>query len=152
MRKAVLLLINSVTLLAMIIIGLVFQRAEIYNETIYVEKIRITNIRIGNDYIPTYFDEAANLYRVLDEADPTKSFMLTFFEGLRLDLIYEVVPNTASFLEVSFFCDPNSTIAQIDAITGRVTFLDSGTETFTIRATDNSNVNARIRIRSRSPL
>jgi hypothetical protein len=151
MRKAVLLLINSVTLLAMIIIGLVFQRAEIYNETIYVEKIRITNIRIGNDYIPTYFDESANLYRLLDEADPTKTLVLTYLEGLRLDLIYDVVPNTASFPEVSFFCDPNSTIAQIDAITGRVTFLNSGTETFTIRATDNSNVNARIRIRSRSP-
>jgi hypothetical protein len=151
MRKAVLLLINSVTLLAMIIIGLVFQRAEIYNETIYVEKIRITNIRIGNDYIPTYFDESANLYRLLDEADPTKTLVLTYFEGLRLDLIYDVVPNTASFTDVSFFSDPNSPIAQIEPITGRVTFLDSGTETFTIRSTDNSNISARIRIRTRSP-
>ena len=64
MKKSIILIISTLSLIAIILIGLIFQRAEVYNVTIYVNEIVCTSIRIGDDYYETYYDETQNLYRI----------------------------------------------------------------------------------------
>jgi hypothetical protein len=149
MKKSVILIISTISLLAVILIGLLFQRAEIYNETIYVRDIVITSLRIGDDYLPTYYDEEAQLYRLSNENKPGTPLTLTYHEGLSLDIIYEVWPYDATRQAISFFTDPHSSVAQVDGETGRITFLTEGTETITLRSTDNSNRSSRLRVRAK---
>ncbi|MFA5235417.1 MAG: hypothetical protein WC399_00985 [Bacilli bacterium] len=149
MKKSVILIISTISLLAVILIGLLFQRAEIYNETIYVNDIVITSLRIGDEYFPTYFDEEDDLYRLYDENKPGTPLTLRYHDGLALDIIYEVWPFDATRQTISFYTDPHSSVAQVDGQTGRISFLSEGTETFTLRATDNSNRSSRLRIRAK---
>jgi hypothetical protein len=74
---------------------------------------------------------------------------LAYHDGLTLDVIYEVWPYDATRQTISFYTDPHSSVAQIDGKTGRISFLSEGTETFTLRATDNSNRSSRVRIRAK---
>ena len=151
MKKSVILIISTLSLIAIILIGLIFQRAEVYNVTIYVNEIVCTSIRIGDDYFETYYDETQNLYRIENNENPGVPLTLVYVPELTLDIIYEVVPYEASNQSVTFFTDPNSLIARVESETGRVLFLDEGTETFTVRANDNSNKSARIRLRAKIP-
>lgn len=151
MKKSVILIITTLSLVAIILIGLIFQRAEVYNVTVYVESIICSSIRIGDEYFPTYFDETQHLYRIENPDVPGSALTLPYIEELTLDIIYDVQPYESTNPSVTFFGDPSSLIAQVDGETGRVIFLDEGTETFTIRANDNSNVSARIRLRAKVP-
>jgi len=163
MKKSVILIISTLSLLAIILIGLIFQRAEVYNVTQYVTGIACTDVRIGDELYPCYFDDRGtedksdDLYRLFDPDNPptpdnpTASLPLEYVPELTMDIIYEVLPYDATNSSVSFFTDPSSTIARVDVVTGRVVFMEGGTETFTLRANDNSNATARIRIRAKLP-
>ena len=151
MKKSVILIISTLSLLAIILIGLLFQRAEIYNVTIYTYEIVCTDIRIGDEYYPTYWDEERLIYRIADEENPGEALTLVYVPNLTIDIIYEVYPSNVTNPSVQFYTDPNSPVASIDAATGRVSFRDEGTETFTLRANDNSNKSTRIRLRAKVP-
>jgi hypothetical protein len=56
MKKSVILIITTMSLIAIILIGLIFQRAEVYNVTIYVQQIVVTDIRVGDELYSTYYD------------------------------------------------------------------------------------------------
>lgn len=154
MRKSVILIISTLSLLAIILIGLIFQRAEIYNETIYIEKIVVTHIRIGDTLHDTYFDEENNLYRVLnpERTDEEKLTPLTlpYEEGLTLIIQYSVTPYVSTYQRVTFHTDANSHVASVERDSGLVTFLDEGTATFDIRAVDNASTKTKIRIRAKT--
>jgi len=151
MKKSVILIISTLSLIAIILIGLVFQRAEVYNVTVYVQEIVCSTIRIGDEYFAMK-KNSQNIYVVDDPNrpdEPNAFLTLPYIEELTLDIIYEVLPYNATNQSVTFFGDPSSLVAQVDGETGRVVFLDEGTETFTIRANDNSNISARVRLRAK---
>ena len=150
MKKSVILIITTLSLVAIILIGLIFQRAEVYNVTVYVKDIICTSVRIGDEYYKTYL-ASDNYYKIENSEKPGSFLTLPYFPELTIDIIYEVRPFDASNQSVSFYTDPNSLIAKIDAETGRIVFLDEGTETFTVRANDNSNISARIKLRAKIP-
>ncbi|HOF53606.1 MAG TPA: hypothetical protein PL058_02675 [Bacilli bacterium] len=151
MKKSVILIIGALSLVAIIVIGLLFQRAEVYNVTIYVSEIICSGVRVGDDYYDTYFDESVNVYRIDNPDNPGSPLTLAYAPGLTVDIIYEVLPFEATNQSVSFSTDPNSFIARVESTTGRVFFIDEGTETFTIRANDNSNKSAKVRLRAKIP-
>ena len=70
MKKSVILIIGALSLVAIIVIGLLFQRAEVYNVTIYVSEIICSGVRVGDDYYDTYFDESVNVYRIDNPDNP----------------------------------------------------------------------------------
>ena len=151
MKKSVILIIATMSLIAIILIGLIFQRAEVYNVTIYVQQIVVTDIRVGDELYSTYYDEQENIYRINNPEKPGTRLDLFYIPNLTVDILYQVSPYEATNPSVTFYGDPASTIAQVDPITGRVTFLDKGTETFTLKANDNSNKTARVRLRASTP-
>ncbi len=151
MKKSVILVIGTLSLVAIIVIGLLFQRAEVYNVTVYVFEIICTGIRVGDNYYETYQDEGDKIYRIENPEKPGSMLALFYVPNLTVDIIYEVTPFDASNQSVSFSTDPNSYIARVESATGRVVFLDEGTETFTIRANDNSNKSAKVRLRAKIP-
>lgn len=151
MKKSIILIISTLSLVTIIVIGLLFQRAEVYNVTIYVSQIICSGIRIGDDYYEAYLDETQNVYRIENPEKPGSALTLTYVPNLTVDIIYEVVPYEASNQSVSFSTDPNSYVARVESATGRVLFLDEGTETFSIRANDNSNKSAKVRLRAKIP-
>ncbi|MFA5421264.1 MAG: hypothetical protein WC344_00510 [Bacilli bacterium] len=151
MKKSVILIISSLSLIAIILIGLIFKRAEVYNVTIYAHEIVCTGIRIGDDLYDTYYDEDINVYKIKNPEKEGSTLTLAYVVDLTVDIIYEILPFNTTNQSVIFYTDPNSLIARVDAETGRATFLDEGTETFTIRANDNSNASARVRLLAKTP-
>ena len=151
MKKSVILIISALSLVAIIIIGLIFQRAEVYNVTIYVNEIVLTHVRLGDQMFETYYDETQNLYQIENKDKPGTRLTLAYVPELTVDIIYQIFPAETTNQSVGFFTDPSSLIAKVDSKTGRVVFLDEGQETFTVRANDNSNKSARIRLRAKIP-
>jgi len=151
MKKSVILIIATMSLIAIILIGLIFQRAEVYNITIYIQQIVVTDIRIGDDLYSTFYNENQNVYQIENPERPGTQLALMYAPNLTVDIIYQVSPSEASNQSVTFYGDVASTIAQVDPVTGRVTFFDTGTETFTLKANDNSNKTARVRLYATIP-
>ncbi len=150
MKKSVMLIIVTLSTIALIVIGLLFQKAEIYNETKYITSIIITHVRLGDELLPTYFDETANIYRLKSIDESSSQSYLNYVPGLTVDVIYEVSPNDATTSAVLFHTDPSSKIAKIGQEDGRISFLREGTETFSVKAADNSNVSVQLRLRAKA--
>lgn len=151
MKKSVLLIISALALVAIVLIGLIFQRPEIFNVTIYVNEVVCTKVFVNGIEYDTYYDKSQNIYRVENPEKPETALTLAYAPGLTIDVYYAVLPNEATNQSVTFYTDPNSLIAQIDRNTGRITFIHEGTESFTIRANDNSNKSTRLRLRAKIP-
>lgn len=151
MKKSVILIISTLSLVAIIVIGLLFQRAEVYNVNIYVTQVICSGVRIGDDEYTTYFDESANVYRIENPEKPETMLTLRYVPELTILILYEVVPYEATNQSVSFSGDPSSPTARVDKATGLVVFIDEGTETFTVRSNDNSNKSSRISLRAKEP-
>lgn len=149
MKKSVMLIIVALSTIALIVIGLLFQKAEIYNETKYITNIVITHVRLGDSLLPTYYDETAAIYRLANTSQSGGQPYLSYVPGLTVDVIYEVSPSDATTATVLFHTDPSSKIAKIGQKDGRITFLREGTETFTLKAGDNSNISVQLRLRAR---
>ena len=151
MKKSVILIITTMSLIAIILIGLIFQRAEIYNATIYVQQIIVTHIRVGDEMYPTFWDEEMEKYRIYNTENPRAVYAFPFIPNITMDIIYNVLPIDATNQSVTFYGNPGDTIAQVDPLTGRVTFLDEGSATFTLKANDNSNKKALVFLRASIP-
>ncbi len=145
MKKSVLIIILGISTLSIILVGLFFQKAEIYNPTVYVEKIVPTHVRVGDDMLKTFYKEDDKMYYIENPDRPNYQLPVTYVEGLTVQIIYAVVPSNATLASVSFHMSKTSTIAKVDE-GGFVTFLDFGIATVTLIANDNSNAQARIRI------
>jgi hypothetical protein len=156
MKKSVILIITTMSLVAIIIIGLLFQRAEIYNETQLVQEIIVTNIRVGDDMFPTFWDSGLNKYRIQnpDPEKPEAIMNLPLYPNLTVDILYSVLPIDATNQSVSFIIDVSPSVAEVDD-TGRVTFTEtertSASATITINAEDNSNVRTAVYLRAKIP-
>lgn len=146
MKKSVLIIILGISTLSIILVGLFFQKAEIYNPTVYVEQIIPTHVRVGDDMLKTFYKEEDNIYYVENPARPNYQLPVNYVEGLTVQVIYAVNPSNASNATVSFYASETSVVARVDRETGFVTFLDFGIATITLIANDNSNAQARIRI------
>lgn len=149
MKKSVMLIIVTLSTIALIVIGLLFQKAEIYNETKYITAIVITHVRVGDTNLPTFYDQTAHIYRLAGSDEGSSQGALSYVPGLTVDLLYEVAPSDATNRSVLFHTDPGSKIARIGQEDGRITFLREGTETFTVKAADNSNVSVQLRLRAK---
>lgn len=143
------MIISTLALVAIIVIGLLFQRAEVYNVTIYVEEVACTKIRIGDEYYNTFFNKRSNRYLVENPEKPEEEAPLLFMYMLTIDVIYELRPIDATTQSVTFSVDANNSIATIEEDTGRIVFYKPGIVTFTITANDNSNVSAKLKIRTK---
>jgi hypothetical protein len=150
MKKSVIMIISTLALVAIIVIGLLFQRAEVYNVTIYVEQVVCTKIRIGDEYYDTFYNELSGRYLVENPEEPDKEAPLIFMYMLTIDVIFELQPIDATTQSVTFSVDANNSIATIEEDTGRIVFYKPGIVTFTITANDNSNVSAKLKIRTKT--
>lgn len=150
MKKSVILIISTLSLVAIILIGLLFQHAEVYNETIYVQKVVCTSIRIGDDYYDTFWNERSQRYLVENPEEPEKEAPLLFIDQLTIDVIYEIQPMDASTQTVTFSTNSDVSIASIEEATGRIVFYKPGIATFTITANDNNNESAKLKIRTKT--
>ncbi|HZJ89267.1 MAG TPA: hypothetical protein VFD05_01105 [Bacilli bacterium] len=150
MKKSVAVVILAISTLSIILVGLLFQKAEIYDPTVYVEEVVVTGVRVGDEpALKTYLNPTENIYYIENPELPGYQMPLTYVEGLQVEILYEVIPGNASTPTVSFYTSRDSKIATVNRNSGIVTFLDFGTETFTLIANDNSNASARIRIRAK---
>ncbi|NCA95454.1 MAG: hypothetical protein EOM74_00575 [Methanomicrobia archaeon] len=147
MKKSVILIITTLSLVAIILIGLIFQRAEVYNVTVYVENIICSNIRIGDEFFNTFYNPLQDRYLVENPSQPNKEIPLAFIDNLTIDVIYEIRPFDATIQTVSFSIDSSNTIATIGETTGRIVFTSPGIATFTVLANDNSNQSAKLKLR-----
>ncbi|MDY0100989.1 MAG: hypothetical protein WCZ47_00635 [Bacilli bacterium] len=156
MRKSVVLIISTISLLAIIAIGLIFQRAKIYDETVYIEEIIVKSVKIGDDFFETYYydHETDYGYRVKDpNKDHNAQFAIPYQENLTMLIIYEVKPETSTNKNVTFHTtihdDIERQIATVERDSGLVTFLQDGTASFDLRAVDNPATTTKIKIRTK---
>ena len=147
MKKSVILIISTMSLIAIILIGLIFQRAEIYNATIYVKQIVVTDIRVGDEMYPTFWDGERKLYRIYNAENPKPTYAFPFIPNITMDIIYNVLPIDATNQSISFYNGENDSVAQVDATSGRVMFIDTGTVYIDLKADDNSNVKTQVTLR-----
>ena len=62
MKKSVAVIILAISTLSIILVGLLFQKAEIYNPTVYVEEVIVTGVRIGDEpALKTFLNETDNI-------------------------------------------------------------------------------------------
>ena len=151
MKKSVILIISTMSLIAIILIGLIFQRAEIYNTTIYVRQIIVTDIRVGDEMYPTFWDEERKLYRIYNSENPRAVYAFPFIPNITMDILYNVLPIDATNQSVSFYNGESDSVGQVDTTSGRVTFTDTGTMFIDLKADDNSNVKTQVTLRVSNP-
>lgn len=151
MKKSVILIISTMSLIAIILIGLIFQRAEIYNAIIYVQQVVVTDIRVGDEMYPTFWDKERKLYRIYNEENPRATYSFPFIPNITMDIIYNVLPIDATNQNVSFYNGEDDSVAQVDTTSGRVTFIDTGTIYIDLRTEDNSNVKTQVTLRVTNP-
>lgn len=152
MRKSVILIISTLSLLAIILIGLIFQRAEIYDATIYVDEIVVSAVRIGDEWFESYYNEDDSCYRVKDpEKEHNAQFPIPFEKDLKIIINVVIIPYTATEQGVTYYTSEYGEDKQIATINqdGVITFLKAGTVTFDIHAADNPATNTKIKIRTK---
>lgn len=130
MKKSVIILIGVIYIMAIAVVSFFGLQMEMFNETIYVEKVECINEDIivtssGNKYINIKYssDEETNV----------------------VQLEWKVTPDNATNKSVRFVYDEESKVAEVTKF-GTVIFYKKGTITVTITTTDGSAKNETIKI------
>lgn len=149
MKKSVAIIILAISSLSIIIVGLLFQKSEIYEPNVYVSEVIVTGVRVDDgDALKTYLNPEKNIYYIEDPLVEGKTLHLTYVEGLKVEILYKVLPADATKQTVSFYSSQEE-IATVDQDKGVVEFIDFGTVTFRLVANDTSKAEASIRIRAK---
>ena len=131
MKKSVIVLIAVIYIVAIATVSFIGLKVETFNETVYVNKIEITNENLkyaedGSKYIVIKY--------VNDEDNPTA-----------YQIEWHVYPDEASRKLVEFVYDETNEIATVNAI-GTVVFKRKGAITVYVSATDGSSISDKITI------
>ncbi|MBE5731233.1 MAG: hypothetical protein E7350_04725 [Clostridiales bacterium] len=136
MKKYIILAILAIYILSIAVVGFFGMKTAVYNEIKYVTEIQLIDSKDG-DYTVIY-----------DEEDNRDNIALSYTDGLRFQLYYEVTPLDATNTAVTFDfeLDEYSDYIQISS-TGVVTVLPGDYEYITvygkIRAQDGSRASSR---------
>jgi len=133
MKKSVIIMILIIYVASIVFIGFFGMKIASYNETLYVDHIECTN------------EEAVQYtgfkYVIIDYATILEGDMNTNVFQLQ----WKVYPENATYRNVNFVYDENTTVGYITKI-GTVVFNKKGTITIYITSTDGQNIREIVKI------
>lgn len=124
MKKSVIILIGVIYILAIVIVSFFGLKIETFNETVYVDEVKITNEGVKT------------------AADGSKYVVINYLSGeeelTTYQLEWHVYPDDASRKMVDFLYDETKTIATVNGF-GTVVFNKKGSITVYVSSTDGSS-------------
>lgn len=134
-KKFIPIIAGVVAVIAIVIIAIIGSNPDIFNKTIYVNQIKITN-----EVYDTYEEDGVTISRILMDDDNTTEVLgkKTF------EITYEVLPEKATDKTVTF-TSSDSTIATVST-EGVVTFLEEESVFVTLKSNDKSAKTATVQL------
>lgn len=132
MKKSVVLVIVLIYIVSIVLVGFIGLKMKVYEENIYVERIVCKN----DEFV---LDENSNI---------SGKIFKTYTEGLRVNIICEVIPENATNQKLDYQCEQSGDYNIIKESDGSITieFIKATTVDITFVTTDGSNKKLKVKV------
>lgn len=139
MKKSVILTIGVIYVIAIVVVGFIGLKMQVYNQQKYVEKI--TCISEGYHKYPDGHPKKKAGFDGYIQPD--------YQEGLKVEIKCQITPDNATEKRLNYIYDESQKIYKLkinEDGTATIEFLKTGVATITIKSTDNVGVSIKIEI------